>query len=71
MGKNVTDRIFPVAKTIAKGVGQVGQGLSTFGELLPPVEFEEGSAIKLIPGRNEKNCAQLKQKSKKRLRIKH
>ena len=55
MGKNVTDRIFPVAKTIAKGVGQVGQGLSTFGELLPPVEFEEGSAIKLIPGKNEKN----------------
>ena len=56
MGKNVTDRIFPVAKTIAKGVGQVGQGLSTFGELLPPVEFEEGSAIKLIPGKNEKKC---------------
>ena len=47
-----------MAKTIAKGVGQVGQGLSTFGELLPPVEFEEGSAIKLIPGKNEKkkNC---------------
>ena len=64
LGKNVTDRIFPVAKTIAKGVGQVGQGLSTFGELLPPVEFEEGSAIKLIPGKNEKKivCAQLTQK---------
>ena len=53
-----------MAKTIAKGVGQVGQGLSTFGELLPPVEFEEGSAIKLIPGKNEKKslCAQLTQK---------
>ena len=49
LGKNVTDRIFPVAKTIAKGVGQVGQGLSTFGELLPPVEFD-GSPLKLLPG---------------------
>ena len=48
-GKNVTDRIFPVAKTIAKGVDQVGQGLSTFGELLPPVEFN-GSPLKLLPG---------------------
>jgi len=38
LGKNVTDRLFPVAKTLAKGMGQLGDGLSTFGELLPPVE---------------------------------
>ena len=61
-----------MAKTIAKGVGQVGQGLSTFGELLPPVEFEEGSAIKLIPGKNGKKsvCLKLKQKSKKKAKNK-
>ena len=55
LGKNVTDRIFPVAKTIAKGVGQVGQGLSTFGELIPPVEFD-GSPLKLLPGRKIKRA---------------
>ena len=48
-GRNVTDRLFPVAKTLAKGMGQVGEGLSTFGELLPPLEFD-GSALKLLPG---------------------
>jgi hypothetical protein len=36
LGRNVTDRLFPVAKTLARGVGQVGEGLSTIGELLPP-----------------------------------
>lgn len=49
LGKNVTDRLFPVAKTLAKGMGQVGEGLSTFGELLPAVEFD-GSALTLLPG---------------------
>ena len=40
LGKNVTDRLFPVAKTLAKGMGHIGDGLSTFGELLPaPVEL--------------------------------
>ena len=45
----MTDRLFPVAKTLAKGMGQVGEGLSTFTELLPPLEFD-GSALKLLPG---------------------
>ena len=49
LGRNVTDRLFPVAKTLAKGMGQVGEGLSTFGELLPPIDFD-GSALKLLPG---------------------
>ena len=44
-----------MAKTIAKGVGQVGQGLSTFGELIPPVEFD-GSPLKLLPGRKIKRA---------------
>lgn len=44
LGKNVTDRLFPVAKTLAKGMGQVGEGLSTFGELLPAVKFDGGSS---------------------------
>ena len=48
LGKNVTDRLFPVAKTLAKGMGHIGDGLSTFGELLPPVEFD-GSALTLLP----------------------
>ncbi len=48
LGKNVTDRLLPVVKTVAKGVGQVGEGLSTFGQLLPPVDFE-GAGL-LPPG---------------------
>ena len=49
LGKNVTDRLFPVAKTLAKGMGHIGDGLSTFGELLPaPVEFGD-SALTLLP----------------------
>ena len=50
LGKNVTDRIFPVAKTIAKGMGQVGEGLTTFGELLPPVpELTVPEPLNLLP----------------------
>ena len=49
LGKNVTDRLFPVAKTLAKGMGHIGDGLSTFGELLPaPVELGD-SALTLLP----------------------
>ena len=51
LGRNVTDRLFPAAKILAEGVGQVGQGFSTIGQLLPPlptVDFD-GSALKLLP----------------------
>ncbi len=44
LGANVTDRLFPVAKQMAVGFGQVGDGLATISDALPPlptVEFDQ------------------------------
>ena len=46
----MTDRLFPVAKTLAKGMGQVGEGLSTIGELMPSIDLEPpASPLDLFP----------------------
>jgi hypothetical protein len=46
-----------VAKKFADGLGQIGQGMSTIGETLPPlptVEFEKGK-LRLLPNHNNNN----------------
>ena len=52
LGRNVTDRLFPVAKQVAQGFGKVGEGLSTISYALPPlpsVEFDsDGVRIKTV-----------------------
>ena len=52
LGRNVTDRIFPVAKQVAEGFGQVGAGIETIGDAFPPlptVEFDSsGVRVKTI-----------------------
>ena len=50
-GRNVTDRLFPVAKQVAEGFGQVGKGLETISDAipLPSVEFDSsGIRVKTI-----------------------
>ena len=47
-GENVTDRLLPVAKRVAHGFGQVGDGLATITEAFPPilnpaVEYDDSS----------------------------
>ena len=53
LGQNVTDRLFPVAKQMAVGLGQVTEGLETIGDAFPPlplVEFDaSGVRVKTIP----------------------
>ena len=52
LGRNVTDRLFPVAKQVAQGFGKVGEGLTTISYALPPlpsVEFDsDGVRIKTV-----------------------
>ena len=52
LGRNVTDRLFPVAKQVAQGFGKVGEGLTTISHALPPlpsVEFDtDGVRIKTV-----------------------
>ena len=57
MGRDVIDKISPVAKKFAQGIGQIGQGMSTLGETLPPlptVEFDKGK-LRLLPNHNTNN----------------
>ncbi len=54
LGQNVTDRLLPLAKQVAVGLGQVGQGLGTITNAipLPAVEFgTEGVRVKTVPSR--------------------
>ena len=46
LGRNVTDRLFPIAKQLSVGFNQVGEGLNTIGDLFPSVEFD-GSSLSL------------------------
>ena len=46
-----------MAKKFAQGIGQIGQGMSTLGETLPPlptVEFDKGK-LRLLPNHNTNN----------------
>jgi hypothetical protein len=57
LGRDVIDKISPVAKKFANGLGQIGQGMSTIGETLPPlptVEFDKGK-LRLLPNNNYNN----------------
>ena len=57
LGRDVIDKISPVAKKFAAGLGQIGQGVSTLGETLPPlptVEFDKGK-LRLLPNHNYNN----------------
>ncbi len=57
LGRDVIDKISPVAKKFAQGLGQIGQGVSTLGETLPPlptVEFDKGK-LRLLPNHNYNN----------------
>ena len=49
LGRNVTDRILPIAKQLSVGLSQVGEGLNTIGEAIPSVpsvQFD-GSSLTL------------------------
>ena len=63
LGRDVIDKISPVAKKFADGLGQIGQGMSTIGETLPPlptVEFDKGK-LRLLPNNNYNNNNNLKE----------
>ena len=63
LGRDVIDKISPVAKKFAAGLGQIGQGVSTLGETLPPlptVEFDKGK-LRLLPNHNYNNNNNLKE----------
>ena len=63
LGRDVIDKISPVAKKFADGLGQIGQGMSTLGETLPPlptVEFDKGK-LRLLPNHNNNNNNNLKE----------
>jgi hypothetical protein len=63
LGRDVIDKISPVAKKFANGLGQIGQGMSTIGETLPPlptVEFDKGK-LRLLPNNNYNNNNNLKE----------
>ena len=60
LGRNVTDRLFPYAKQVAVGLGQVGEGLSTIGNAIPipTVEFDEkGLRVKTLPDAEDEPVA--------------
>ncbi len=64
LGQNVTDRLFPVVKQMAVGLGQVGEGLGTITNALPisssTVEFDQdGVRVKTVQELQQQNAGGL------------